>query len=884
MTRPPGRLEDLLERGLTAWVDAARRRGGAICAGIVALTLVLGVYTALNLRINSDNLSLISENLPSRDAYREFTRLFPGLDNSILLVVDGETPELARSAAQALLDALSARTDHFTEVYIPGGGSFFERNGLLYRDVEDLEEFADQMARLQPVIGELEHDASIANLAALVERGLESAHREGRDTEEWALVLERIGRATGAVYEEFPLTISWEELLLRGSAIEIVTRWVIVAEPVLDASQLLLARDAMASIRDAVAELGLAPERGVRVRVTGNPALNYEEMIGLAWDIGTAGVFCFALVGFVLYLALRSLRLVTAGLVTLFTGLLWTSAFATAAVGELNLFSIVFGVLFIGLGVDFAIHLGMHYADRLRAGAPHEQALRESAASVGSSLVLCAFTTAIGFYAFVPTAFVGFADLGLIAGTGMFVILGLTLTFFPALLSSWLRVDPASLRAPLRFRLGRWSAFARHPRSVRIAALLAALASLAVLPRARLEPNVVAIRDPTTESVQAFDDLLQQTDARSPWFVNVLESDLASAERRAEELAELELVERAITLADYVPADQEEKLEILADVSMLLGLPPGDTPSAPELPVAEQVAALRDLHAFLDAPWIRADRSPLAASVRMLRRQLGAFLERAEREGDAEAALAGLEEILLAGLPEQIDRLRSALDAEPIALADLPPSLRARMLASDGRARIQVFPSEDLMQDGALARFVRGVRPLAHGVGVPVNIVEFGEAVVASFRQALVTAFLAVALLLWLLWRDVAEMALALAPVSLAVLLTGATIVALGIPFTLVSVLGLPLLFGIGVDSGIHLVQRAGRRDPEPGTLLETSTARAVFYSALTTTVSFGSLGLSSHYGMHTLGVLLAIGMAWTVVTNLVVLPALLAWRTPPAP
>ncbi len=879
------RIDSFLEKVIVVGVDAVRRRARVVVMGGLALTVVFGAWTAGHLGVNSDNMGLISDDLPSRLAYEQFTSRFPALDDSLLVVVDGETSELARQAAIALRDALTLRTDRFTRVYIPGGGDFFERHALLYRDLDDLDVFSAEMARMQPLIAELETDPSIQNLSSLLADGLAHVHEEGESGEEWTLVLDRVGQATVAVFEEYPVAISWEEIFLRGSNIEPPTRHTLVVDAILDPANIFLAGDALETIRETARELGFTPERGVRVRVTGNPALNYEEMLGILWSIGAAGVFCFALVALVLTLALRSFKLVAAALITLLVGLIWTATVASLTVGMLNVISIAFAILFIGLGVDFSIHLGMRYADQLRRGLSHPDSLRTAAGDVGSSLVLCAVTTAIGFYVFVPTDYRGVAELGLISGSGMFVILLLTLTFFPALLSSWLQVDPASLRSELRFRAAWWRPFERHPGRVRAVALLAGAIGLAAVSQARFDVNVVAMRDPDSESVRTFNDLLENGRG-SMWFVNALRPDLESAAELGNRLAELDRVDHTVTLADYVPDDQEDKLEILADVAMLLdpAASRGAFGAGAALPVQAQVDALRELYEFLDVPWIQGKTTPLAAAMRDLRGRLGVFLERVDGGGDAQAALESLESVLLAGLPDQLARLRNGLTAEPIKLESLPADLTRRMRAPDGTARLQVYPAEDLSSDHALNRFVDSVRSVAPDVvGVPVNLVEFGRVTVDSFQQAIASALLAVTALLWILWRRISDVALVMAPLLLSSVLTGATVVLLGFAFNFTNVIVLPLLLGIGVDSAIHLVHRAKSDVAERGDLLESTTARAIFYSALTTTVSFGSLALSSHLGMRSLGILLTAGMVFTVVCNLVVLPALLDLRKPRA-
>jgi hopanoid biosynthesis associated RND transporter like protein HpnN len=594
------RFDDLVARNLSRWVRFVLAHAHRVAAAVLAVTLILLAYAATHIGINSDNLSLLDEDLPSRRALDEFAELFPILNNALLVVIDAETPELARDSASRLAAHLKEQSDHFRNVFIPGGGDFFEHNGLLYRSVEDLYDFTDHMAEVQPLIAELERDSRIANLAALVRTGLERIDSDPIATEQWAAILDRLSDGTAGVFDEYPLAISWEEFLLSGSSLDVSKRRILMLEPILDFESLLPAGPALARIRASAKDLGFTPERGVVVRVTGNPALNYEEMVGIAWDITWGGLICFLFVGFVLYVALRSLRLATAALATLLIGLVWTAAFAAAVVGHLNLLSLSFAVLFIGLGVDFAIHLGMNYAALRHEGQGHATAMHDAVDYVGSSLVLCTLTTCIGFYVFVPTDYLGVAELGLISGTGMLIILFLTLTFFPALLSSWLEIPRGEvLHASLRFNRDAPPAILRHAASIRWAALGAGISALLVLPRIGFDANVVDLRNPSMESVQAFNDIAVTNDRGSPWYANALAPDLDSANELAARLGDLELVSRTITLADYVPDDQGEKREILADLSFIIDAPVVDEASGADLTTEEQLAALRGLRDFL---------------------------------------------------------------------------------------------------------------------------------------------------------------------------------------------------------------------------------------------------------------------------------------------
>lgn len=870
---------------LRGWVRRVRRHAYFTLAACVVVTLASGFYAGTNLGINSDTIQLFPEHLPARRNHDAFVALFPDLENALLIVVDGETPEVSRDASTQMIETLRRDRANFEDAYLPTGGPFFERHALLYQDVDDLEAFGDRLIQAQPIIAELERDASLANLTSLIDQSLEfvepTLERDG-DDQMFRHVLDRIGDASVEIYQERPVAISWERLMVEGSAVDVVTRRVVLAHPVLDFSDALPARAPLAAVRNAAAEIERESGGSVRIRITGNPALTHEETVSLVWDLGVSGLFCLTLVSAILFVALRSARLSLAVVTTLLVGLVWTAGFAAVAVQNLNVISVAAGVLFLGLGVDFGLHLAMRYADLLRGGDSHAQALEESARSVGGALVICTVTTAIGFFAFLPTDYQGVAELGLITGTGLFIILFLTLTLLPALLTVVFRVDPGPLaNKSLRFGEGpsRW--IARYAPAIRIAAVVVFVVSLTLLPALRFDANIVAMRDPATESVQTFNDLLADAGTASPWYANSVATNLAEADAIKLRMRELPEVSRSISLSDYIPEEQEEKIEILQDISLLMGPGSAGTASAqPERSQADQVAAVRKLRSLLTRATQTEIESPLAASVRDLSSKLDDFLSRIEADQDPGIALARLDSVLLSSLPDQIARLRRGLEAGSIEMKDLPPRLAKRLVAPDGRARVQTFPSENLKDHEAFTRFVDAVQRVDPNVtGIAVNLVEFARTTQSAFRQAIATAVLVIAAILWILWRRVGDLLLVLAPLALAGVATGAIMVGLGQPLNFFNVVVVPLLLGAGVDSGIHLVEQSRTRKTDEVEILGTTTARAVLFSALTTITSFGSLALSSHVGLAGLGTLLSVGMTLTVVGNLVVLPALLAGR-----
>jgi hypothetical protein len=429
-----------------------------------------------------------------------------------------------------------------------------------------------------------------------------------------------------------------------------------------------------------------------------------------------AGVASFVLVGSLLFAALRSLRLVLCTLVTLAVGLLLTAVFAAYSIGHLNPVSVAFAVLFIGLGVDFGIHLCVHFREHLESTNALDEALRSTARGVGSSLVICAVTTALAFYAFIPTDYRGVAELGLISGTGMFVSLFCSVTVLPALLSQFGGTAsgrvPKTLPVPVRSLM---TLPLRHARAIRIGAAVLAVGAFFIALEIRFDHNPLTIRDPNTDSVTAFYDLLEDNE-NSLWSVNVVVPDLKSARTVSERLRHLDSVSRTLSVVDLVPPNQDEKLAILEDIAVFLPPAPESDELAPRPGFAEQIGAVRALRSELAQIAEEEPTTELGVSARRLDRSLGRFLEHVTAASDPPAEIRLLEQSLLASLPERLRMLYASLRAAPISLADLPPEVTEPLMGEGGRLRVEVFPSKDLGDNEALEHFVASVHAVEQRV------------------------------------------------------------------------------------------------------------------------------------------------------------------------
>ena len=855
-------------RALVGWVAVARRLAWLVLLATLLSCAGLLTYTVQTIGISADTKDLLSDELDHLRYDAAMDAAFPGNVRNLGLVVEGPSPESAEEAAEALAGRLASRPERFTKVYFAPADPYFRRNGLLYVEPDSLEDLSDRLAEAQPMLAILAEDPSLRGLAEVLRLATEQADAEVAQS--LGPVLVRLTETVTQRAEGRPAVFSWRSVM-TDEPISISDRRAIVqVKPVLELDSLAPVKPAQRVIEQEAEALGLTEANGYRILILGGSVLLQDELKSVREGIGFVGLLSFVLVLTLLTLGLGSWRLVLAALVTLIAGLIWTGAFAAAAIGSLNLISVAFAVLFIGLSVDFGIHFCLRYREARGSGSDHGTALGAAAGGVGPALTLSAITAAIGFLSFLPTAYRGVSELGLISAAGMAIALFANLTVLPAMLTVLPKNGMTDSARRARFAAPLQSFIERKARAILIAAGALAIAGLVALPYAWFDDDPFNLRDPDSPSMQALLELIEDPRVQ-PYDAELLLPNLEEAEAVAARLEALPEVESADSVLDFVPEAQDDKLAIIDDMNLFLGpLFFGAEAMAPPEP-SERQAAVEAIERLAASA-----QGEISAAGKALADALTGHPKDDE-------SLIGLEEALLSGFPGLIERLCELLEAEPVTLDDLPRPIYERYLAADGQARLSIIPAEDLRDREARYRFVDAVVAVApHVGGTPVTVTAGGRAVRQAFGEAGLYAFGAILLLLLALLRSLRETALILAPLMLAALLTVAATVVLGQPFNFANVIVLPLLLGLGVAFGIQIVLRARLEGSQH--LLETSTPRAVAFSALTTIGSFCSLSMSSHPGTASMGFLLTVAISLTLVCTLLVLPALLTLAGPNRP
>ena len=840
---------------------------------LIAVMTVASLGVAAHLfRINTDVERLIDPKEPWRQDEIAFEKAFPQRSNLIVAVIDGQTPEETEEAAASLTRALSERKNLIETVYRPDGGPFFDKNGLLLMPPAELDKTLDQLTQQQGLLGPLAADPSLRGIMRVLTLGARGVKSGDATLQDLDKPMAQIDATLQKVLKGEPARLSWQSLLANGQTRVTDKLKFVMIQPVLDFNALEPGYEATKMIREVARDLKIDAANGLRMRLTGPVAVADEEFATLSEDALLNNSIIVGAIVLFLWLALRSGPLVIAVIITTFAGLIVTAALGLLLVGELNPISVAFAALFVGLGIDFGIQFSVRYrADRYEQPTL-QAAIRAAARGVGWSLTLAAVSLLAGFFAFLPTAFRGVSELGLIAGVGMIVAYLFSLTLLPALIAVF-RPKGEKVAVETKWLVGVDPWIIQNRKPILIGVGLVTLAGMPLLWSLPFDSNPMHLRSPKVESIATYLDLIKNPET-SPNVIDVLAPNVAAIPEVSKKLETLQAADFVTSVNTFVPPDQDKKLAQVADTAQLLDpiLNPARKPPPPT--DADNVKALKDAATALKGVADEAKAgTPGAGTAKHLAGTFDTLADGPVQKREA-ASVA-----LTKDLGPLLSRLRDLLHPEKITLENMPPQLKADWVAADGRARVEVHPKGDSNNDKVLRNFADEVLKVApHATGAPVSTTRSSYTILGAFVQAAVTALVLIFVILSVALRKPWDVAMTLGPLVIATLWTLMAMRIIGMPLNFANIIALPLMLAVGVAFHIYYViaWRAGVTD-----MLASSLTRAIFFSAMTTGSAFGSLVLSSHPGTASMGELLALSLFFTLLAAFFVVPATLG--EPPA-
>jgi len=881
-----------------------------LCLGFAAFA---ANYTVQHLGFISGRNDLIAPDKQYVQLDEQYTKEFAGLDQLVVAVKPRDVQQGKEFVAR-LAKVLAEDTTHVGEVFYRIDTSSLEGKKLLYLPPEDLHSLRSDLEEYQGLVRNLTTAPGLNTLlrslneqvsAGMVSHlvsgllGLDAPAGPADEKKPVNLAFFRsvLRELEGAVSTaEYRYSSPWsgffggaEELSADGYLMSENRQFLfLMVEPKKSsAGDFDEYQAAIAAIRQALSRV-LQDFPGVEAGVTGTRALSNDETLSTQADAGVATIVSLTGVTLLYLFFFRKIRHPLLIITTLTVGLAWTMGFVALTVGHLTIITVFVAPMLLGIADDFGVHLISRYEEERSQGRSAAAALRTVFEHTVPGIAAGAFTTALAFYAVMLADFRGMQELGWITGSGILLSLLATLTLLPALVvvaemyRPW-KITPGG-RTFLTGTFAAIGAFVERARWPVLACVgLATLGAFIALPTVSFDYNLLRLQAHGTESVEWEMRIINNSE-RSSWNALATSSSLEETRRKAAAFAALPAVKSVESIASLIPQEQEERLQLIHALQPLLRELPSALPPTTAVDVPDLRRTLDKLRLKVreeNSEWDPTAK-PSEQELRAVRRSLLAVIERLQTlsEEEAQAKLARFQEVLFADFGEKWSLLRNNLNPPgPVTLADVPPQLKRRFVSEDGQQfLVQIYGTKNIWEREPLEEFISQLRQVDSNVtGSPVIGYESIRAMQAGYIEGGMYAFIVIVVVTFCALRRPGDTLLAMVPLSLGMIWTAGLMWLFDLQFNLANLVAVPLIIGIGVENGIHIVHRF-REDEQssPASLVAGSTGQAVALFSLTTMIGFGSLLVANYYGIFSMGLLLTLAVGSVLIASLTVLPLLL--------
>lgn len=854
-------------------VLAVRWPRTVLAIGIAVALLSLGwMYWRLDFK--TSRLDLLNPNSGYNQLWLQYLKEFGSEDDAVILV-EGADRAQVEAAMNALATEIAKYPDSFHTVFHKADLSAARAHALYYLPADKLAELSGGLQKLQPILQGDWSALSVGNQLGYSALGAMSPDEQQRKAalDSFSLHMQNLH----AVLSKNELYHSpWAEWDALG---ELQSRfsphYSILKEGQMGIVLLRLADDgtkfdrgtaAIEKLRDMLMDFQRTHE-GIQLGLTGLPVMENDEMKSnesatlkttIVSLLGVAGLF---IAGF------GGIRHPLLAVAALMIGLAWSCGYLTLAVGHLNILSMAFGVTLIGQGIDFGIHYLARYLAIRNDNPDTTEALKKTASAIGPGIITGGVTTSIAFFAATLTDFTGVAELGVIAGGGIFLCILAALLMLPAMLQ-WMDGSTRNMTIPRPLAMAPTLWLSEHiPRTTMAVSLVVILICAIGLPKVWYDHNLLHLQAEGLESVRLEERLLAETD-QSVWYAISVANSPAEILARKAKFDELETVERTEEIVSFLPTDVASKQALIEEIGQQLVRLPKQAPQLQVTPLPQFMGMLEHLHAQL----VAAQQTVSAESIQ----RLSAVLHDLPA-ADAMERISTYQQELASDLLRRLHLLEAMSSPTPPTLETLPIAVRQRFVGQTGKHMLKIYSNADIWNMDELEKFVTDVRAIdSQATGQPLQTYEASRQMQNSYIHAALYALIGVTILLVIDFQSLGYALLALVPVGLGLLQLFGLLGLLDIPLNPANLIVLPLILGIGLDEGVHVLHEY--RSQTGPFRMSRWTATAIVLTSLTTMVGFGSLMMAEHRGLQSLGRVLSLGVACCLFTSLVPLPACLTW------
>ncbi len=854
-------------------------------------------YTAAHLQFNTLREDLISKDMKFHELYQQYRDRFKDFDGMIV-VVEGEQPDTMKRFADQLVGRLQNRPEISSEIYYKVDTAYFKDKSLLFLEPDSLQKLGDKLRSHQDFLEQVDASPGLNTLLRSLNQeissgvvdtlltdllGTEDEETEKEDSADLGLLISLLGQMTRHVEGETSYRSPWGTFLAeedkplreQGYLVSDDERLLfILLNPQETEGDFAGSKNAIEGIREIIRDLSPGFPK-IKVGMTGGEVISSDEMFTTHSDVKNASRYALTGVALLFIIFYRRVTEPLLAVFTLMVSITWAMGYTTLSVGHLNIISVVFTTILIGLGIDFGIHILCRYREERRLGNDAYLAMRNTLQQTGRGNLAGAVTTAIAFGAMAFTDFVGIVELGIIAAGGVVLcLLGMVL-LLPALISIEERWRKPVYTLPERVvkRDALFERFYSHYYLI-IFVSLGLLIGCGYLSRELyFDYNLLNMQAKGTEAVH-FEMKIIENAKRASWNAALIADDIEDAKEKYRVLKAMPSVGKVESLLTAIPENQETRIRKVKALAPLI--------DPLEVESEDETFSLRAIRATIKKIRFKLrkkEKDEGQDDVYEASRQVR-LLDAALKNTDSETAATRLKKFsqtLFIDYRKKIADLKRSAHPTPVKVEELPQDIKDRFVSTDGKYLILAYPSINIWEREEMEKFLYEMRKIDPDVtGNAVHMFESSRLMIDGYIRAGLYALAAIIIYLMLTLQNFRTTLLVLIPTLAGAVLTLGLMRLTGIQFNLANLVILPLILGIGVVDGVHILHRC-REAPECGeNVISKSTGQAVILTSLTTMIGFGSLMVADHQGVYSVGLVLTLGVGSCMITSITLLPALM--------
>lgn len=821
------------------------------------LSVICTQYISNNFQVDTDHSRLIRLEGDWHNRYQRLKHDFPHISGTAVIVISGESRTKVFNTARQInteLQKISKNENSpFESLWSGSASHYFETAGIYYLPQSEFEQRLEEIASSQQFFSAYTKNPNLSGILSFVDSALNYGI-----VEPITPIITALNQAAITDLANIDLSTTHTDDNSPESKIAATEYATILVKGKQDFSNAEPNKTIILALRKLISDY---QTNDVSIRLSGEIALDYDEISAALDSVKTAGTISAALLFIILLFGVRSPRVIVAIYLSLVVGLILTFAWGILAIGSYNTISIVFLVMFVGLGVDFSIHYCLRCQESLSKTTAPLKGMKDAASHTAPALMLCALSSAFAFLSFVPTDYIGLAHLGIISASGIGIAVFISLTLIPALFAiiGYPRAIPIN---GARFNR-ELQLVEKHSGKITLLTITTIVIALLISFNMRFDYNTLALKDSQSESLKTLEEL-QQAGYTTEYSLSMVFDSRSNLERAKGQLLQLDTVAKVDSIEDLIPENHRDRYQELQNtLSEFQILSPNRSSN---YLTQDAIDAAQTLNERLQYLLEFEEHDTLKTLQTTLRQMLGSNTQ--------EQSFITWSNRISRYYDTQLRQIKSIVQQKPISIEALPNDIKNLWLSSDGKYLLSATAKEEISDPQSLDAFVNDVSKLyPNATGRPRVEQIVSQVMRESFIQALTIACCSIALLLLFALGRIKDVIAVFIPLSLTAVMTTATAVLIGVDLNMANILVIPLIFGLGVDNGIHVIKRF-REIPDLRLLLHSSTQRAVLLSSLTTMATFGALSFSSHQGMQSIGLLLAIAIFYMLIATLFILPA----------